>query len=256
MSDAATYGDAVADSYDELCSRVGWLQSEDTVAFLAGLAAGGPALELGIGTGRVAIPLQVRGIDVTGIDASERMISRFQRKPESHAIRVVADDFSSSKLQGSFKLVYIVFNTFCQLTSQEQQVSCFANVARWLQPGGAFVVEAFIPTPPSVGQTDGQLTVWNVSDKTVDIGARRYDAATQGYVEQHMYFDGATVRLDSNRGREAWPSELDLMARLAGLQLGERWGGWRREPFTSDSRSHVSVYRWPDSLDRSNDRDR
>ena len=255
MSDPGAYGDAIADMYDELCSKSDWLRPEDIVGFLADLAAGGRALELGIGTGRVAIPLQARGIDVAGIDASEHMIRQLRQKPGADAIRVVVGDFSSLDVEGSFKLVYVVFNTLFHLTSQEQQIACFANVARCLEPTGTFVVEAFVPSLPSTGKTGGQMTVWNVTEDTVDIGVRWYDVTTQSYVEQHMYFDGAKVRLNRNRGREAWPSELDLMARLAGLRLSERWGGWRRQPFNSECRSHVSVYQRSDSVDGASDRE-
>jgi SAM-dependent methyltransferase len=242
MSEPGFYGDAIADMYDDLCSRSDWLSPNGAVDFLAGLSFGGRALELGIGTGRIALPLRARGVDVLGIEVSEAMIGQLRKKPGGEKIEVVCGDFTDINLPGPFSLVYVAFNTLCHVTSQERQVACFENVARHLEPSGVFVVETFVPLPPPQGGEPGQLTVWNVTDDSVDIGIRWYDPTTQRYAEQHVYLEDGRVRLNHNRGREIWPGELDLMARLAGLRLRERWADWCRNPFNPQSRGHVSIY--------------
>lgn len=240
--DPEFYGEAVADMYDTLCARSDWLAPDDAVEFLAKVAGSGPALELGIGTGRIALPLQRTGVEVVGIEASGRMIEQLRRKPGGERTTVVFGDFAEVDVQGSFPLIYIAFNTLFHLTSQERQISCLTNAAERLSEGGSLVVECIVPTPPASGVSGGQLTVWNVNDDSVDIGVRWYDVTDQSYVEQHLYIEDGRIRLNHNRGRDVWPSELDLMARLAGLRLRERWAGWRRDAFTMLSRSHVSVY--------------
>ena len=240
--DPKFYGDAVADMYDTLCSRSDWLDPTDAVELLARLAGAGRALELGVGTGRIALPLQARGVEVVGVDASRRMVEQLRSKPGGDRLTIVVGDFADVAMPGPFSLVYIAFNTLFHLADQERQIACLRNVADRLSPGGALVVECFVPTPPAPGVNGGQLTVWNVTDDSVDIGVRWYDVRDQSYVEQHVYLEDGTVRLNHNRGREVSPAELDLMARLAGLRLRERWGGWRCEPFTTLSRSHVSAY--------------
>jgi SAM-dependent methyltransferase len=212
---------------------------DPVVAFLADLAGAGAALELGIGTGRIAIPLSQRGVPVHGIDLSPHMISQLQGKPGSDEIGVTIGDFSTTRVDGSFQLAYLVRNTITNLTSQEDQVACFRNVATHLEPGGCFVIENYIPQlqrlPP--GETVHAFTV-----TPTHLGFEEYDVAAQIAVSHHYWMVDGRVETNSTPHRYLWPSELDLMARLTGMSLRERWGDWTRAPFTSDSRSHVSVW--------------
>ncbi len=238
--DESTYGERIADTYD---SRPVVLaqETEPAVAFLAELAGPGPVLELGIGTGRVALPLARRGLGVHGIDSSPQMVAQLKAKPGGPDIPVTMGNFADVAVDGKFNLIFVVFNTLFALLSQEDQVRCFAGVARHLDRGGVFVIEAFFP---DVARFDrGQ----RVSAMRVDIDGAYLDAATYNPVEQrissqHIVLTGAGINLYPVQLRYAWPSELDLMARLAGLRLRERWGGWKREPFTVGSQKHVSVY--------------
>jgi SAM-dependent methyltransferase len=240
----ATYGDHIAPVYDE------WegvpADSDQAVAFLAERAGGGPVLELGIGTGRIALPLAARGLEVHGIDASERMVERLRVKPGGAAIPVAVGDFADVEVlqPGSFALVLVVFNTFFALLSQDDQVRCFAGVAARLAPGGAFVLEAFVPDPGRFqhGQHAGTRAL--AMDR-VHLEASMHDPVEQQVRSQHVVLDERGIRLFPVQLRYAWPSELDLMARLAGLRLAERWAGWRGEPFGAGSPRHVSVYRRP-----------
>ena len=238
--DPASYGDRMAGVYDE------WLgipeDADDEVSFLVELAGTGPALELGIGTGRVALPLARAGVEVHGIDASEAMVEKLRTKPGGEILPVSIGDFADVGVGGSFSLVYVVFNTFFGLLSQEEQVRCFANVARRLRDGGAFVVEAFVPDPARFDR--GQTTrTHHVETGQVVLECSRHDPVGQRIDSQNVVIsDGETRLYPGGRIRYAWPSELDLMARLAGLCLRERWGGWHREPFTASSTGHVSVY--------------
>ena len=204
-----------------------------TVDFLAELAGEGAALELGIGTGRIALPLAARGVCVHGIDLSPDMVAQLRAKPGGDAIRVTIGDFASTRVGETFSLAYLVFNTINNLTTQDAQVACFENVAAQLEPGGCFVVEVGTPaTAP--------LTVFDLSD--THVGVDEYDADTQRLVSHHFSLvDGRWERL-SMPFRAISPAELDLMARLARMRLRERWSGWKREPFTSESRRHVSVW--------------
>jgi SAM-dependent methyltransferase len=215
---------------------------EPIIDFLAELAGRGHALELGIGTGRVALPLAQRGVQVDGIDLSEAMVSRLRAKPGGKDIGVTIGDFATTSVGGSFSLAYLVFNTILNLTTQEAQVACFRNVAAHLEPGGCFVVEVMIPElqrlPP--GET---FRVFSASENYW--GIDEYDVATQGLTSHHLEIVDGRLERVSMPFRYAWPSELDLMAQLAGMRLRERWGGWKREPFTSDSRDHVSVWEKP-----------
>jgi SAM-dependent methyltransferase len=209
------------------------------IDFLAGLAGEGPALELAIGTGRVAVPLAERGVPVTGIELSPDMAAQLARKPGADAIPVTLGDMTTTRVDGAFRLVYLVFNTINNLTTQDAQVACFENAAAHLEPGGCFVVEVGVPQlrllPP--GQTAVPFTV--AEDR---LGFDTYDVVTQEmWSHHHRRADGGWQAL-AVPFRYVWPSELDLMARLAGLRLRERWAGWRREPFTAESRSHVSVW--------------
>jgi SAM-dependent methyltransferase len=207
-----------------------------TVDLLAELAGGGPALELGIGTGRIALPLAERGVPVHGIDLSPDMVARLHEKPGGRAVPVKIGDFAATRVEGSFSLAYVVFNTINNLTTQEAQVACFENVAAHLAPGGVFVVEAGVPNT-------SLLEVFDLADDHV--GVDEYDPATQRLVSHHFTLvDGSWQRL-SVPFRAVSPAELDLMARLAGLRLAHRWGGWGGEPFTGLSPAHMSVYEKP-----------
>jgi SAM-dependent methyltransferase len=215
---------------------------EPTVDLLAELAGGGRALELGIGTGRVALPLAERGVEVHGIDLSRAMVAKLREKPGGDRIPVEIGDFASTRVDGTFTLAYLVFNTINNLTTQPEQVACFRNAAAHLEPGGCFLIEVGVPQlrrlPP--GET---FHVFAASE--THWGFDEYDVANQGLVSHHFTLhDGEIVRR-SIPFRYVWPAELDLMARLAGMTLRDRWSGWRREPFTSESRKHVSVWEKP-----------
>jgi SAM-dependent methyltransferase len=217
---------------------------DPVVAFLAGLAGDGAALELGIGTGRIALPLAQRGVPVHGIDLSEAMVARLRAKPGAERIGVTVGDFATTTVEGSFSVAYLVFNTINNLTSQDEQVACFQNVAAHLGPGGCFVIEVGVPAlrrlPP--GET---VRAFNVS--ATRLGFDEYDVASQGLISHHYTVVDGELEVVSMPFRYVWPAELDLMARLAGMRLRERWSGWTREPFTSDSDSHVSVWEKPAS---------
>lgn len=234
---ASTYGDAIAEFYDEQH----YAFDELAVRLLAELAGDGRALELGIGTGRIALPLSAAGIEVHGIDASHAMVERLRAKPGGDRIRVRVGDFEAVEAEGEFALVYVVFNTFFALLSQEAQVRCFRHVAARLAPGGVFLIEAFVPDLSRFA--GGQVT--NASEVTAEravLDVSRLDRARQSVKGQKVVLTDGRVRLFPVQLRFAWPSELDLMARLAGLRLRDRWGGWRREPFDAASEQHVSVY--------------
>jgi SAM-dependent methyltransferase len=229
---AARYDDS---SWDMFAPEV----VEPTVDFLAELAGDGAALELGIGTGRIALPLRQRGVRVQGIDLSEAMVARLRAKPGGEDIPVTIGDFATTRVEGAFSLAYLVFNTIENLTTQDEQVACFQNVAAHLEPGGRFVIEVGIPQlqrlPP--GEIFHPFHVSNTH-----VGLDEYDVARQGLVSHHFSLVDGRWELSSGPFRYVWPSELDLMARLAGMRLSERWSGWRREPFTSESTKHVSVW--------------
>lgn len=237
--DAATYGDRIADVYD------GWFavpsDTQGTVAFLSDLASAGPVLELGIGTGRIALPLAQRGHEVHGVDASEAMVEKLRSKAGGEDMPVTIGDFAELDVEGDFSLVYVVFNTFFALLSQEDQVRCFSNVARRLREGGVFVIEAFVPDMTRWDR-DQRIETRHVGGDSVVLDAAKHDPVEQRVASNHLVVSEAGVKLYPVRMRYAWPAELDLMARLAGLRLRERWAGWRREPFTASSGKHVSVY--------------
>jgi SAM-dependent methyltransferase len=213
---------------------------ETTVDFLARLAGPGPALEFGIGTGRIALPLAGRGVAVRGIDLSPEMVARLRAKPGGDAIDVTIGDFATAQAGGPFRLAYLVYNTIGNLTTQDEQVDCFRNAASHLSPGGCFVIEVGMPqlqrVPP--GEIYQPFTV-----TPRHLGIDEYDIATQGLISHHYTFtaDGQ-ARVNSIPFRYVWPAELDLMARIAGLHLRERWADWNRDPFTSDSPKHISVW--------------
>jgi SAM-dependent methyltransferase len=231
------FGEEVASRYDvDAADMFDPAVVEPAVDFLAGLAGDGAALELGIGTGRIALPLAARGVRVHGIDLSEAMVARLRAKPGADGIGVTIGDFATTRVEGTFSLAYVVFNTIGNLTTQDEQVACFENIAAHLEPGGCFVIELGL-----YGR--GRLEVFDLSDRHV--GVDEYDAATQRLVSHHFTLvDGRWERV-SMPFRSVGPGELDLMARLAGMRLRERWGGWKREPLTSESAKHVSVWEKP-----------
>ena len=215
---------------------------EAAVAFLAERAGSGPALELAIGTGRIALPLADRGIRVDGIDIAPAMIGRLRAKPGGERISVVVGDFADVAVEGSYPLIYLVWNTLFNLLTQGEQLRCFENVAKHLTEAGVFVIEAYTPAYLYRMETDRQVEVEAIEVDEVRLGVFRHDAATQTLEQSHVSLSEDGVRLTPVVQRYAWPSELDLMARAAGLRLRDRWAGWNREPFDSTSEAHVSVY--------------
>jgi SAM-dependent methyltransferase len=215
---------------------------EPAVSFIADLAGTGAALELGIGTGRLALPLSQRGVRVHGIELSPAMVARLQAKPGTDNIAVTIGDFATTRVDGSFTVAYLVRNTITNLTTQDEQVECFRNVAAHLEPGGCFVIEVYIPElqrlPP--GETFHAFAV-----TPTHLGFEEYDVATQIAFSHHYWVRDGQLETFSAPFRYVWPAELDLMARLAGMTLRERWSDWNREPFTNDSRSHISVWEKP-----------
>jgi SAM-dependent methyltransferase len=234
------FGERVAARFDErYADQADPDVVEPIVSFLADLAGDGAVLELGIGTGRIALPLAGRGIRVHGIDLSEAMVARLRSKLGADQIGVTIGDFSTTTVDDTFSLAYLVANTIMNLTTQDEQVACFRNVAAQLEPGGRFVIEVLVPRlrrlPP--GEV---FQPFDVSSR--HLGFDEYDVARQGLVSHHYWIEDGTIEVFSPPFRYVWPSELDLMARLAGMTLGERWAGWQQEPFTSDSDKHVSVW--------------
>mgnify|MGYP005626800047 FL=1 len=212
------------------------------VTFLAPLAQAGPALEFGIGTGRIALPLTARGIDVDGIDISPAMVDHLRDKPGGDQLSVTIGDFADVPVPGSYGLIYVVFNTFFNLLTQDDQVRCFENVAAHLTEDGVFVIEAYVPAFLYRLRNDQYVDAESIQVDEVRLDVLRHDMATQMIDESHVTLSATGVSLNPVVQRYAWPSELDLMARIAGLNLKERWGGWSREPFTSTSSNCVSVY--------------
>jgi SAM-dependent methyltransferase len=240
--DAATYGERIADVYDEWYAEAAFLETDAAVAKLAELAGEGPALELAIGTGRVALPLAERGIEVHGIDTSQAMVAKLREKPGGAEIPVTIGDFADVSVEGTYPLVYVVFNTLFALESQDEQVRCFQNVAARLVPGGVFVVEAFVPEPEKY---DGRVGTSRIESDRVQIDVARVDRAEQRSESQHIVLTPQGARFYPVSIRWAYPAELDLMARLAGLRLRERWSSWDGQPFTKTSGKHISVYELP-----------
>ena len=242
-----TYGQRIAGVYDD------WYDHLDpaTVPVLVELARQGAragldprALELGIGTGRVAIPLQQAGIAVEGIDVSEAMIARMRAKPGGDDIPAVIGDIADFTVEGQYDLIYVLFTTFFCLLTQEDQVRCFRNVAQHLSPQGSFVIEAFVPDPARLSARQTVRTS-DVGADALRLEAAQIDLATQVITSQTVLLTEDGVRLFPVKIRYAWPSELDLMAQLAGLELRHRWANWRKDEFTARSTGHVSVYGWP-----------
>ena len=234
------FGERIAERYDESSADMFDPAVVDPAAdFLAGLAGDGAALELGIGTGRIALPLSKRGVRVHGIDLSAAMVAKLREKPGAEQIEVTVGDFASTRVDGTFSLAYLVFNTISNLTTQDAQVACFQNAAAHLAPGGCFVIEVNVPglrtLPPRKTSQ-----VFDLAEE--HIGIDEYDVANQGLISHHFWPVGGKWEQRSIPFRYTWPAELDLMARLAGMTLRERWSGWQREPFTSESTKHVSVW--------------
>ena len=237
------FGESVAAGYDDPADRMNQPEViEPAVTFLAGLAGGGRALELAIGTGRIGLPLSQRGVPVHGIELSRAMAARLQAKPGGDAVAVTIGDMTTTRVDGTFSLAYLVFNTINNLTTQDAQVACFRNVARHLAPAGCFVIETAIPPlrqlPPGQdiqGYRAGPGAIVSYS----------FDHATQNYSGHYVQFADGTGQYRTIPFRYVWPAELDLMAQIAGLRLRDRWAAWNREPFTTDSRSHVSVWQKP-----------
>jgi SAM-dependent methyltransferase len=233
-----TYGDTIAPRYDDLYAG---LDPTSAVDRLAELAGGGRALELAIGTGRIALPLRERGVDVHGIDASAEMIALLRQKPGGDEIPVTMGDFADVSVDGTFSLIFVAFNTFFALLTQEDQLRCFRNAAARLTPDGVFVIEAFVPDLCRFDRGQ-RVAASRVEVGRVTIEASVHDPANQRVDTTHMFVSNQGVELCPLKIRYAWPSELDLMAMLSGLRLRERWAGWGKEPFSSESGFHVSVY--------------
>jgi SAM-dependent methyltransferase len=234
------FDERIAEGYDASSAEMFEPEAvEPVVSFLADLAGDGGALELGVGTGRIALPLSQRGVRVHGIDLSQAMVARLRAKPGADEIGVTIGDFATTRVAGTFRLAYLVYNTIMNLTTQDEQVECFRSVAAHLEPGGCFVIEVGVPglqrLPP--GETVRAFTV-----SLTRLGFDEYDIAAQILYSHHYWVVDGRLEVFSAPYRYVWPSELDLMARLAGMTLRERWGGWMREPFTSDSTTHVSVW--------------
>jgi SAM-dependent methyltransferase len=238
------WDESTAASYDADVAELSTPEAvAPAVALLAELAAGAPALEFAIGTGRIAVPLAERGVSVRGIELSQPMIDVLRTKASEAEISVVYGDMATTRVDGEFSLVYLVFNTISNLRTQAEQVECFRNAARHLAPGGRFVIELWVP--PLRSMPPGQTAVpFDVSDG--HLGFDTYDVVTQECASHHYTKEAdGTVRYTVGHFRYVWPAELDLMAQLAGLELEARYADWSRAPFTADSTSHVSIYRKP-----------
>ncbi|MDQ1510278.1 MAG: hypothetical protein QOG50_2122 [Actinomycetota bacterium] len=234
------YFDARAEQYDaDSSDRFDPAVLEPAVSFLADVAGTGAALELGIGTGRIALPLSRGGVHVHGIDLSRAMVAQLRAKPGAENITVTIGDFATTRVDGTFTLAYLVFNTIMNLITQHEQVQCFQNVAAHLQPGGCFVIEVGVPDLQRLPRGE---TVRPFHVSPTRLGFDEYDVAAQGLISHHYWLVDGHVETFSMPFRYVWPSELDLMARLAGMSLRERWNDWSRAPFTSNSTNHVSVW--------------
>lgn len=241
-----TYGERIAGIYDELYADY----DPAAIAALNQLAHGGlahtgqprpsPALELGIGTGRIALPLQQTGVEVHGIDASESMVAKLRLKPGGDALPVTFGDFADVPVEGHYTLIYVLFNTFYALLTQEEQLRCMRNVARHLEPQGVFVIEAFVPD--LTRYSGGQSVRVSLDNNRVQLDAAQLDPVTQQITAQHVMLTEQGISLFPVKLRYVWPAELDLMARLAGLQLRHRWGDWQGGAFSAQSSKHISIY--------------
>jgi len=234
-----SFGDDAAEIYDELSRRGDEIA---TVAFLAQLARGGPVLELAIGTGRIALPLAAQGVEVEGIDFSPAMIARLRAKPGGLQIPVTLGNFADVAVPNTYRLIYVVFNTLFNLLTQDEQVRCFENVAAHLTEDGVFVVEGGVPTEFCRSRNNQYVNLEALAVDNVRLDVARYDPVTQLLEETHVTLSSSGTQLNPIVTRYAWPSELDLMARIAGLRLKERWANWAREPLASTSNNCISVF--------------
>jgi hypothetical protein len=234
-----SFGEDVAAIYDEISQRG---DEVSAVAFLEQLAKGGPALELAIGTGRLALPLAARGVKVDGIDISPAMVTKLRGKPGGENIEVAIGNFADVAVSGTYRLIYVVFNTLFNLLTQDEQVRCFENVASHLTEDGLFVVEGSVPSEFYHLRNNQYVDAEAIGIDNVRLDVARLDPVKQLLEETHVTLSSSGVHLNPIVSRLAWPSELDLMARIAGLQLQERWSSWDREPFLAASGNCVSVY--------------
>lgn len=234
-----SFGDKTAENYDEFARRG---DEAATVAFLEQWARGGPALELAIGTGRIALPLAAQGVKVDGIDFAPAMIARLRAKPGGDQIAVTLGNFADVAVPGSYRLIYLIFNTLFNLLTQDEQVRCFENVAAHLTDDGVFVVEGGVPTEFCRLRNNQYVDLEALAVDNVRLDVARYDPVTQVLEETHVTLSGSGTQFNPIITRYVWPSELDLMARIAGLRLKERWSTWSREPLTSSSSNCISVY--------------
>ena len=233
------FGKEIANRYDDDSAITDPSVVDPMVDFLEDLAENGSALELGIGTGRIALPLSKKGISVQGIDLSPDMVAQLQSKPGADSIGVTIGDFATTKVKGNFQLVFLVFNTITNLTTQDAQIECFRNAAAHLESGGYFVIETFIPELRRLphGET---ICPHQFNQSHFDFD--EYNVATQGLVSHHYRNVDGSYQGHSMPFRYVWPSELDLMAQISGMHLRERWSDWHRKPFTNESTAHVSVW--------------
>lgn len=235
---AKSFGTRTAAIYDDQPRG----DEAETIDFLIGQARGGPVLELAIGTGRIGLPLAQRGLTVSGIELSEAMVAQLRRKPGGQDIPVTMGDYADVGVDGEFRLIFVVFNTIYNLLSQDDQVRCFQNVARHLTNDGVFVIEAELATDYLCARNKQYVDAERVEVDEVTLDVARFDTVTQLLEESHIQITENGIRLSPIVTRYIWPSEMDLMARIAGLRLHARYGGWHGEPFTNVSRRHISVY--------------
>ncbi|MEM7661606.1 MAG: class I SAM-dependent methyltransferase [Pseudomonadota bacterium] len=236
--DPARFGALYADEYDDLHNPG---TTDLSVDLIAELALGGKLFELAIGTGRVALPLLSRGFDIQGIEASSEMVTKLREKPGGDTIPVIIGDMASFKTESTFDFAFLVFNTLFNLTSQKAQISCFESIAKCLRPGGQFLVETFVPDQRRF-RDHKDVAVSRLNADSVWLEAVVHDPVRQRLNFQRIRYTPDGMRIAPLLMRYAWPSEIDLMAQLAGLSLVNRWGGWQRETFTADSKMHVSLY--------------
>jgi SAM-dependent methyltransferase len=239
--DESTYGERIAEVYDSVNDSFRY-DASAAVDFLAPLARGRRVLELGIGTGRIALPLAQRGIRMHGVDASPAMVAKLRGKPGGAEIPLEMGNFANLKIAGRFSLIYVVFNIFFGILAQDDQVRCFTRVAKRLTPDGAFVIEAFVPDLARYDRAGRRTSTSLITDARTLMEVSKLDVAAQRVRSQHIVIDENGIHRYPVELRFAYPAELDLMARIAGMRLRERWGGWDRRPFTSESANHVSVY--------------
>jgi len=238
FDDPGLFGRLWADTYDAGPDP----DPEPAADFLAGIAAGGPALELAIGTGRVALPLSSRGVSVAGVEASPEMVAKMRAKPGGADIDVAIGDMADVPVTGPYTVVYLVYNTLFNLVREQRQRDCFRNVARVLAPGGAFVIETFVPDSADFDR-DERVRMRDVTEDSATIRVHKYDREAQTFVRQTIRFDSTGVHLHPFAMRYCWPGQIDEMAGAAGLRLAERYADWDRRPFDETSMSHISVYR-------------